>query len=443
MKRLSLIVLLLSCGLLCQAQFRGVPYDELEESEVCQQLRQDAGFFASAALEGRRAGSEGELEAARYYSAQLERCGVDLLYGADGDLFGLRQESGDTLTSRNVVGYIQGYDKNLRDHYIVIGARLDNLGTHTVMVDGEPQERIYYGGNGNASGLAMLLQLARMLSANRVLLKRTVLIAAFGASLQDGAGAWYFLNRSFPDAAKIDAMINLDMVGTPSQGFYAYSGSNASMNQIATALESVLLPIRPTVVSLEPVRSDHRLFYESRIPSMFFTTGMYPEYNSERDRASILEYGGMEKELEYIYSYTLSLTNGEKPLFDPSERLQEPKAGGSSSTVFPYYECDVPPAFLGSTDPRSFLEKWVYVYLKYPQEAIDQGIQGRVLVDFIVDEKGNVTNVQVLRSSDPLLDEAAVKVVEASPAWRPARVKGSKVRSEISVNIEFRLERNK
>lgn len=442
MKRLLLILSLLSLGLLCRAQYSAVPYGELEESEVCQQLRSDAGFFASAVLEGRRAGSEGELEAARYFSEQLERCGVDLLYGGDGDLFGIRQENGDTLTSHNVVGYIPGYDKNLRDHYIVIGARLDNLGVRTVTVDGEPQEHIFYGGNGNGSGLAMLLQLARMLSANRVLLKRTVLIAAFGASLQDGAGAWYFLNRSFPDVAKIDAMINLDMVGTPSMGFYAYTASNASMNQIATTLSTTLLPIYPTVVSREPVRSDHRQFYESRIPSVFFTTGMYPEYNTDRDRASILEYSGMEKVLEYVYSYTLALVSGERPLFDPSERLQEPRSGGGS-TVFPYYECDVRPAFLGSTDPRDFLEKWVYVYLKYPQEAIDQGIQGRVLVDFIVDEKGNVTDVQVLRGSHPLLDEAAVKVVEASPTWRPARMKGSKVRSEISVNIEFRLERNK
>ena len=442
MRRLFLILSLLCCALLCRAQYSAVPYGELEESEVCQQMREHAGFFASAALEGRRAGSEGELEAARYFAEQLQRYDVDLLYGEDGDLFGIRQENGDTLTSHNVIGYIPGYDKKLRDHYIVIGARLDNLGTHTVMVDGNPQEHIYYGGNGNASGLAMLLQLARMLSANRVLLKRTVLIAAFGASLQDGAGAWYFLNRSFPEVGNIDAMINLDMVGTPSRGFYAYSGSNPSMNQIATALESTMLPVHPSVVSREPVRSDHRLFYEARIPSMFFTTGMYPEYNSDRDRASILEYAGMEKELEYIYSYTLTLANGDRPLFDPSERLTQAPSE-ESSVVFPYYECDVRPAFLGSTDPRSFLEKWVYVYMKYPQEAIDNGIQGRVLVDFIVDEKGNVTNVKVLRSADPLLDAAAVRVVEASPTWRPARVKGRKVRSEISMYIEFRLERNK
>ena len=49
---------------------------------------------------------------------------------------------GDTLTSRNVIGVVQGYDPKLRDRYIVIGARLDNLGGNHLMIDGQPAEQI-------------------------------------------------------------------------------------------------------------------------------------------------------------------------------------------------------------------------------------------------------------------------------------------------------------
>lgn len=90
--------------------------------------------------------------------------GVDVL-GA-GNTFGVAV-GGDTLTSRNVTGLLEGWDKEQNKHYIVIGARMDNLGTDTLTVDGEKRVRIYSGANGNASGMALLLELARRLSYSR------------------------------------------------------------------------------------------------------------------------------------------------------------------------------------------------------------------------------------------------------------------------------------
>lgn len=425
------------------AQYRTPVYTDLTQSEMVREMKEDVGYLSSAALEGRAAGSEGELEAARYMSSRFEALGVDLLYGTDGDLFGIRRESdGDTLRSRNVAAFIQGYDKKLKDKYIVICARLDNLGTSTVMVDGSPVRRIYYGANGNASGLAMLLQLAGRLQTNKVLLKRSVILLASGASLKDCAGSWYFLNRSFGTKADIDAMVELNMLGTASGGFYAYTASNADMNKVVTSLSATLQPVLPRLVTEEPCPSDHRMFYDSKIPSIFFTTGMYPEYNSERDTPSVLEYDSMERELEYIYNFVVELANGAAPEFDPSEATRELYLTGRSGAV-PYYECDVKPSFLGSTDPAVFMKKWVYVYLKYPKEAVAQGIQGRVRVDFIIDEKGRVTNVKAVKSSHPLLEEEALRVIKASPDWKPGKVRGKKVKSEISLNVEFRLEKKK
>ena len=281
---------LLSFCAVASAQFRDGNWRDLDDSEVVRSMKEQVEFLSSAALEGRKAGSEGEKAAAEYISGQLSLCGVDVLSGGEGDIFGIRQENGDTLTSRNVIGFIPGYDPELRDSYILIGARMDNLGTSTVTVDGESREKIFYGANGNASGLSMLLQLAAKLNTNRVLLKRSVLLVVFGASVDLCAGSWYFLNRSFPDVGNIDAMINLDMLGTGSNGFYAYTASNVDLNAVITRLSGTLQPVQPQIVSMEPVNSDHRMFYAKEIPSVLFTTGMYPEYNTDRDTAWTLEY---------------------------------------------------------------------------------------------------------------------------------------------------------
>ena len=424
------------------AQFAGgVDLRDLDDSEVVSAMKEQVEYLSSAMLEGRKAGSEGEREAAAYVSDMLSSYGLDVLSGEDGDVFGLRQENGDTLRSRNVLSYIPGYDPNLRDHYIVIGARLDNLGTSEITVDGVKRRTIYYGANGNASGLAMLMQLARKLKTNSVLLRRSVIVAAFGSSLDMGAGSWYFLNRSFAGADKIDAMINLDMLGTASSGFYAYTASNQDLNAIVSRLSGTLQPIQPTLVSLEPVGSDHRSFYEKEIPAIFFTTGMYPEYNSGKDTASVLEYDDMERELEYIYNFTLELVNGEKPGFRVKD--ERGRKYVKDEDVVPYYECDVKPVFLGSADPSVFMSKWVYVYLRYPREAVEAGVQGRVLVDFVIDKRGKVTDVKVIRGVSDALDAEAVRVISASPDWKPARVRGKKVRCEMSVYVDFKLERRK
>lgn len=428
------------CALSAQAQYKDSPLQDLYESDTVSRIREHVRSLSATGLEGRKAGSEGEREAAAYISDALADCGVDVLSGADGDLFGMKQASGDTLTSRNVVGFIPGYDKTLKNKYIVIGARLDNLGISRTEVNGETFERTFYGANGNASGLALLIELGRMLSTNRVLLKRSVLLIAFGSSLEMNAGSWYFLNRSFTDVPNIDAMINLDMLGTGSRGFYAYTSSNAELNNLIDQLASTLQPVHPQVVAREPVASDHRSFYDKEIPSVFFTTGMYPEYNSDRDTASIVEYEDMERELEYIYNFTLQLVNGRKLAFKPEDILERRLF---DRDVVPYYDCDVKPTFLGSSDPRTFLTKWVYVYLKYPPEAVRDGIQGRVLVDFVIDERGKVTDVRVSRGVDPDLDDEAVRVISASPDWKPARVRGQKVKCELSMYVEFRLEKKK
>jgi TonB family protein len=234
-------------------------------------------------------------------------------------------------------------------------------------------------------------------------------------------------------------MINLDMLGTGYNGFYAYTSSNADMNTLVRTLEGDLQPVRPVLVSTEPYPSDHRAFYSKEIPSVMFTTGKYPEHNTEKDTQSILDYEMMERELEYIYNFTLALANQQDaPAFYPDKiKGSETKKDG----IISYYDCDQRPTFLGSSDPRKFLEQWVYQYLKYPAEAVRDGVQGRVMVEFIIEKDGKVSDVKVVKSVSEELDAEAVKVVAASPKWKPAKIGGQKVRCRMTVPVDFILEK--
>ena len=430
--------LLLSTALSAQFRTGSGAYDDLYDSETVHALKEHVSYLSSAALEGRKAGSEGEKEAAEYVARALEKYGVDLVSPVTGQEFSIAREGADTLTSRNVIGFIPGWDKSLNDSYIVIGARLDNLGTDTYLLNGEPTPRIYYGANGNASGLAMMLELASRLSTNRVLLRRNVLFVAFGASQETLAGSWYFLNRSFSDVDHIDAMVNLDMLGTLENGFYAYTSSNEDLDRGVRALQGELLPVQAELTVEEPYTSDHRAFYDKEIPSVFFTTGRYPEHGTGRDAFDIVNFDGMERELEYIYTYTVALCNGTRPLF----RQDSGKTPAPVNDAVSWNDVDVKPIFLTSNDPSYFLEKWVYQYLKYPKYAVDNGIQGRVYVDFVIDESGNVKDVKVSRSVHTALDEEAVRVVSASPKWKPGRHRGKKVKVVLTIPVDFRLEKN-
>ena len=419
------------------AQYRN-PLQDLEDSETVRALKEHVAYLSSAQLEGRKAGSEGEGMAAQYLEEQLREHGIDILPSGGG--FGIARE-GDTLRSRNVVGLLEGWDKNLRGHYIVVGARMDNLGMDTLMVDGVPVPRIYYGANGNASGMALMLELARKLSYARTLLRRSVLFVGFGASLESFSGSWYFLNRSFAsDAANIDAMVNLDMLGMGEGTFSAFTASNEDLNTIVQALQGELLPVQAAIIPQSPYPGDHTAFYDKEIPAVLFTTGRYQEHGTGRDSYDIIDFDSMERELEYIYSYVQRLCNGSRPLFRNRDAAQGEKV---PEGVYAYSDVDAKPMFLNSDDPNTFLERWVYPYLKYPRYAQENGIQGRVLVDFVVDEKGQVTDVKIVRGVHASLDEEALRVVSASPKWRPGRRHGKKVKVALTIAVDFRLTKER
>ena len=104
MRRFILISALALMPLLLSAQFRsGVTYEDIDDSETVAAIKSHVRTLSAAHLEGRKAGSEGEKEAAEYVEQTFRQYGIDLLTPAGGEIFGVMKESGDTLTSRNVI----------------------------------------------------------------------------------------------------------------------------------------------------------------------------------------------------------------------------------------------------------------------------------------------------------------------------------------------------
>jgi TonB family protein len=89
----------------------------------------------------------------------------------------------------------------------------------------------------------------------------------------------------------------------------------------------------------------------------------------------------------------------------------------------------------GMNGMMSFLQK----NIKYPEEAIKNGTQGRVVVQFVVNKDGSITDANVVKSVSPELDAEALRVVKSMPKWTPGEQRGEKVRVQFTLPVQFKL----
>lgn len=86
------------------------------------------------------------------------------------------------------------------------------------------------------------------------------------------------------------------------------------------------------------------------------------------------------------------------------------------------------------------LMKYLGNNIKYPPVAQENGIQGRVIIQFVVEKDGSVANPQVVKGVDPSLDKEALRVVKSMPKWNPGKQRGKAVRVKYTVPVTFRLQ---
>jgi protein TonB len=96
------------------------------------------------------------------------------------------------------------------------------------------------------------------------------------------------------------------------------------------------------------------------------------------------------------------------------------------------------PSFQGG-DLNTF-RNWVQSNVRFPQIALENGISGTVVLSFVIEKDGRLTNIQVLRTPDRSLSEEAVRVLEKSPKWTPGKQRNQVVRVKYNLPVVFRVQ---
>jgi hypothetical protein len=221
----------------------------------------------------------------------------------------------------NVVAVIPGRDPKLKSEFIAIGAHLDHLGMGERHSLGGPEARglVHPGADDNASGTAMVVELARTLKKAKP--RRSILLLHFGGEEEGLLGSQYWVQHPTQPLTSVKFMLNFDMVGR--LDLKAPKLMIGGLGAPKSALESVqrLVP-KGFQVSAETGASvggsDHMSFSQAKIPTFFFFTGIHGDYHRPTDTADRINYPGMVKLAAFGEAVALDLANGDTtPAFDP------------------------------------------------------------------------------------------------------------------------------
>lgn len=92
--------------------------------------------------------------------------------------------------------------------------------------------------------------------------------------------------------------------------------------------------------------------------------------------------------------------------------------------------------------PGGSVQRWISKNVKYPILAQENGIQGKVFIQFVIEKDGSITDVKVMRGVDASLDKEAIRVVKSMPKWKPGKQRGKPVRVSYTLPINFQLSNN-
>lgn len=104
----------------------------------------------------------------------------------------------------------------------------------------------------------------------------------------------------------------------------------------------------------------------------------------------------------------------------------------------PFLIAETMPSFQGG-DLNKF-RAWAQQNIRFPQIALENGIQGRVVLSFVIEKDGRLTNIQVLQSPDRSLSDEAIRVLSKSPKWSPGKQRNQVVRVKYTLPVDFRVQ---
>ncbi|MFM8849094.1 MAG: M20/M25/M40 family metallo-hydrolase [Cytophagales bacterium] len=280
--------------------------------------------LSNDSLEGRGTGSAGEKLALAYIQSQWRE--LKLIPKGDGNTYTQKfafksgmHGSGEEGTSYNLAGYID----NHAPYTIVIGAHHDHLGLglESGSLDANPKNKIHNGADDNASGVAGVIELARYFQNNKQKEKYNFLFLCFGGEELGLYGSKYYSENPTIDLAKVNLMINLDMVGrldpTNKGLMVSGSGTSAAFEPLLKNLSNNQVQIKTDSSGMGP--SDHTSFYLKNIPVLHFFTGSHSDYHKPSDDWEKINSKGEQDVLNVIVRLIEQLDKQPKLTFLPTK----------------------------------------------------------------------------------------------------------------------------
>jgi Zn-dependent M28 family amino/carboxypeptidase len=227
----------------------------------------------------------------------------------------------------NVVGVLEGSDPVLKNENIVIGAHYDHLGRGGEGSLAARTGEIHHGADDNASGTAGMLELARVFSAQRPRLKRTLVFIAFGGEEEGLLGSSYYVDHPPMPLANTVAMINMDMIGRMKDRKLVIGG-------VGTAKEWRELIGRANTFELTLNEdgygpSDHNSFYKKQVPVLFFWTGTHNDYHKPSDTFDKINYNDEAGILSLVARIVRDVDGADQRLTYTTARSDStPRTGG-------------------------------------------------------------------------------------------------------------------
>lgn len=217
-----------------------------------------------------------------------------------------------SFVGRNVGGTIPGCDPKLKDEWIVLSAHFDHLG--------EQAGQLYPGADDNATGVAMLLALARHFAHRCEKPRRTILFVAFDLEEAGLQGSTHFATHPPRDIHKLKAFLTADMLGRSMANVmdeYVFALGSETSPQLRKLLCEVEPPRGLKVgrlgADLVGTRSDYGPFRDRCVPFLFFSTGQHPDYHRPTDTPEKIDYAKLRRITIWISRLLDRLARDDEP----------------------------------------------------------------------------------------------------------------------------------
>ncbi len=275
-------------------------------------------YLASEELQGRGPGSEGFYKAADFIVEQFKNAG--LLPGADDGSYlqtwnDVIDAKGSKASISNIIGIIPGTNPDLKDQSVILCAHYDHLGFGWPDVHKGDEGKIHFGADDNASGIAVMIELANLLGKT-LKPQRTVIFVAFTSEESGLLGSKYYVQnmKRFP-ADKVIGVLNFDTIGRLGENkLLVLNSSSAREWKFIFMGASYVTGVESEMVTQDIDASDQRSFIEIGIPGVQFTSGANKDYHRPTDTPGKIDADGMVKVATFAREGVLYLADRLEPL---------------------------------------------------------------------------------------------------------------------------------